>query len=99
MAVDSKSGILAGHARLCAARTLNLEKVPVIVLDHLTDTQKRAYILADNQLTLNAGWDDTLLAEELARLQDEGFSLDIAGFDDDALAALLAEHTSPSDPD
>ena len=54
--VDGQSGILAGHARLCAARSLNFEKVPVIVLDHFTDIQKRAYILADNQLALNAGF-------------------------------------------
>lgn len=67
--VDSEAGILAGHARLCAARSLNLETVPVIVLDHFTDIQKRAYILANNQLALNARWDDNLLAEELARLK------------------------------
>src|ERR1700686_1487116 len=79
--VDGKSGILAGHARLCAARSLNLEKVPVIVLDHFTNIQKRAYILADNQLALNAGWDDTLLAQQLTRLREEGFSLETTGFD------------------
>jgi ParB-like chromosome segregation protein Spo0J len=78
--VDSESGILAGHARLCAARSLNLEKVPVIVHDHLTDIQKRAYILADNQIALNADWDDTLLAAELARLKEEGFPLETTGF-------------------
>jgi DNA modification methylase len=97
--VDGKSGILAGHARLCAARSLNFEKVPVIVLDHFTDIQKRAYILADNQLALNAGWDDSLLAEQLARLREEGFLLETVGFDDEALAALLGEHTPPPDPD
>jgi DNA modification methylase len=96
--VDTESGILAGHARLCAARSLNLEKVPVIVLDHLTDIQKRAYILADNQIALNAGWDDSLLAAELTRLKEEGFPLEITGFDDEALAALLGEDTRP-DPD
>src|SRR5436309_10172470 len=77
--VDSQAGILAGHARLCAARVLQLEKVPVIVLDHLTDIQKRAYILADNQLALSAGWDDALLAQELARLEGEGFDLEVIG--------------------
>lgn len=71
--VDQNAGILAGHARLCAARSLNLEAVPVIVLDSLTEVQKRAYIIADNQLALNAGWDDALLAEELARLEADGF--------------------------
>jgi DNA modification methylase len=97
--VDSESGILAGHARLCAARSEGLKTVPVIVLDHFTDIQKRAYILADNQLALNAGWDDTLLAEQLVRLEEEGFPLETIGFDDEALTALLGEHTSASDPD
>src|SRR5450631_1415531 len=62
--VDTMAGIIAGHGRLLAARKLKLAEVPVIVLDHLTEAQKRAYILADNQLALNAGWDDTLLAAE-----------------------------------
>src|SRR3982074_3344705 len=64
--VDSKAGILAGHGRLLAARKLGLDQVPVIVLDHLGETQKRAYILADNQLALNADWDEELLRLELA---------------------------------
>src|SRR5258708_29070575 len=59
--VDTNAGIIAGHGRLLAARKLRLKEVPVIVLDHLTETQKRAYILADNQLALNAGWDDEIL--------------------------------------
>src|SRR5258707_4106338 len=88
--VDSKAGIIAGHGRLLAARKLQLTEVPVIVLDHLTDAQKRAYILADNQLALNAGWDDTLLAAELAALQQEDFDLDLIGFEDAELARLLA---------
>src|SRR5450631_4767828 len=96
--VDTKAGIIAGHGRLLAARKLQLAEVPVIVLDHLTEAQKRAYILADNQLALNAGWDDTLLAAELARLKEEGFPLETTGFDDEALAALLGEHNRP-DPD
>ena len=67
--VDSKAGILAGHGRLLAARKLGLTEVPIIVLDHLSDSQKRAYILADNQLAFNAGWDEELLRLELAALQ------------------------------
>jgi ParB-like chromosome segregation protein Spo0J len=66
--VDSKAGIIAGHGRLLAARQLGLEEVPVIVLDHLTESQKRAYIIADNQLALNAGWDEDTLRVELAAL-------------------------------
>jgi DNA modification methylase len=98
--VDTAAGILAGHARLLAALALELELVPVIVLDHLTDTEKRAYILADNQLALNAGWDDTLLAEEIAALERDGFETKTLGFSDEDLAALLAEHLSTdADPD
>src|SRR5450631_700840 len=88
--VDTKAGIIAGHGRLLAARKLQLAEVPVIVLDHLTEAQKRAYILADNQLALNAGWDDTLLAAELAALQQEDFDLSLIGFEDAELARLLA---------
>src|SRR5712691_6739539 len=88
--VDSNAGIIAGHGRLLAARKLQLTEVPVIVLDHLTDAQKRAYIIADNQLALNAGWDETLLAAELAALQQEDFGVSLIGFDDEELARLLA---------
>src|ERR1700733_7279062 len=88
--VDTKAGILAGHGRLLAARKLQLRQVPVIVLDHLTELQKRAYILADNQLALNAGWDDDLLRIELATLQDEDFDINLVGFDDAEVARLLA---------
>jgi ParB-like chromosome segregation protein Spo0J len=88
--VDTKAGVIAGHGRLLAARKLQLAEIPVIVLDHLTEAQKRAYILADNQLALNAGWDDTLLAAELAALQKEDFNLDLIGFEDAELTRLLA---------
>jgi DNA modification methylase len=88
--VDTKRGILAGHGRLLAARKLQLAEVPVIVLDHLTDAQKRAYIIADNQLALNAGWDETLLAAELAALQQEDVDVSLLGFEDEELARLLA---------
>src|ERR1700676_4739810 len=84
--VDTKDGIIAGHGRLLAARKLQLTEVPVIVLDHLTEAQKRAYILADNQLALNAGWDDTLLAAELAALRQENFDVSLIGFEDAELA-------------
>src|SRR5580765_6292908 len=73
--VDTKAGIIAGHGRLLAARKLQLTEVPVIVLDHLTEAQKRAYILADNALALSAGWDDDLLRAELLALQDENFDV------------------------
>ena len=88
--VDTKGGIIAGHGRLLAARKLQLQEVPVIVLDHLTEAQKRAYIIADNQLALNAGWDEELLRAELAALQDEDFNVRLIGFEDEELARLLA---------
>ena len=89
--VDTKAGIIAGHGRLLAARKLGLKEVPVIVLDHLTEAQKRAYIIADNQLALNAGWNDELLRIELAALQAEDFDVSLIGFADEELARLLAD--------
>jgi DNA modification methylase len=88
--VDTKAGIIAGHGRLLAAQKLGLEEVPVIVLDHLSEAQKRAYIIADNQLALNAGWDEDLLRAELAALQAEDFDVNLLGFEDEELARLLA---------
>jgi DNA modification methylase len=89
--VDTKAGIIAGHGRLLAARKLQLTEVPVIVLDHLSEAQKRAYIIADNQLALNAGWDETVLQAELAALQEEDFNIRLIGFEDEELARLLAQ--------
>lgn len=82
--------IIAGHGRLLAARKLSMTEVPVIVLLGLTEAQRRALVIADNQLALNAGWSDELLRAELAALQDEHFPLDLIGFDDVELARLLA---------
>jgi ParB-like chromosome segregation protein Spo0J len=88
--VDENAGILAGHGRLLAARKLGLAEVPVIRFEHLSEAQKRAYVLADNQIALQAGWDDALLAEELAWLRDERFDLDLVGFEASELERLLA---------
>jgi len=82
--------IVAGHGRLAAAQKLGLESVPVVVLDHLTPTQRRALIIADNRIAENAGWDDAMLRIELQSLQEDGFNLDITGFDPDALAEIMA---------
>jgi DNA modification methylase len=87
--VDSNAGIIAGHGRLLAAHKLGLTEVPVVVLDHLTEAQKRAYIIADNKLALNAGWDENLLRLELNALADEGFDIDVIGFSDDELEEIL----------
>ncbi len=82
--------IVAGHGRLAAAQKLGLEVVPVVVLDHLSPTQRRALVIADNRIAENAGWDDAMLRVELAALADENFDLAITGFDADALAELMA---------
>ena len=87
--VDGERGLIAGHGRLLAARKLGLATVPVIELAHLSPTQKRAYILADNRLAENAGWDKELLALELADLKLSEFDLDLLGFSDDELDELL----------
>ena len=87
--VGSDDGIVAGHGRLAAARQLGLAEVPVVVLGHLTPEQKRAYVLADNKLALNAGWDEALLRDELLDLRTDGISWDLMGWGDDEIASLL----------
>src|ERR1700722_8391770 len=93
--VDTQAGIIAGHGRLLAARKLGLREVPIIVLDHLTDAQKRAYVIADNKLAENAGWDEDLLRIEIEALQDENFDVNLLGFEDVELAQLLAAQDAP----
>lgn len=97
--VDSNAGIIAGHGRLLAARKLNLAEVPVVVLDHLSETQRRAYIIADNKLALNAGWDEKVLAAELHDLEADGMDLALVGFSDDELEDLLAGDERQEAPD
>lgn len=86
--VSADGVIIAGHARLAAARKLGLDEVPVIVLDHLSETQRRALVLADNRLALSAGWDEEMLRVELESLEEEGFDLDLVGFSDEELEQL-----------
>jgi DNA modification methylase len=88
--VGADGVIIAGHARLLAARKLRLREVPVIVLDHLSETQRRALVLADNRLALSAGWDEEMLRVELESLKEESFDLDIVGFTAEELEAILA---------
>ena len=83
--------IIAGHARLLAARKLRMTEVPVLVLGHLTETQRRALVLADNRLALNAGWDEEMLKVELESLREDGFDLDIVGFTDEEIEDLLRD--------
>ncbi len=95
--VSGDGDIMAGHGRLAAAQKLALDVVPVVVLDHLTPTQRRAYILADNALAQAAGWDEELLASELADLSAAGFDLALTGFSDDELAGLLSDIEDTAD--
>jgi len=87
--VDSQGLIVAGHGRVLAARKLKLEKVPVVVIDHLTEPEKRAYAIADNKITLNAGWDEELLRVELEALKGDGFELETLGFSEQEFSDLL----------
>ena len=89
--VDGKNGIIAGHGRLLAARKLGHKEVPTIELSELTDAQKRAYIIADNKLALNAGWDDEVLKLEIQQLNDLNFDLTLLGFDEIELAKMFDE--------
>ena len=97
--VDGDNGIIAGHGRLAAAHKLGLTEVPVIELAHLSPTQKRAYVISDNRLALDAGWDDAMLALELAELSEAGFDLALTGFEDAEIEALLADDLGDGDGD
>jgi len=92
---DGTNGIIAGHGRVLAARKLGMTEVPIIELSHLTEAQKRAYIIADNKLALNAGWDDEMLALELTELEELGFDLELTGFSLDEIADLIPEEIPP----
>jgi DNA modification methylase len=97
---DEEGMIIAGHGRVLAARKLGLKEIPVMVATGWTDAQKKAYVLADNQLALNAGWDMDLLKVEVQELDGLDFDLDLIGFDDKTLAALLNDPTEgETDPD
>ena len=93
--VDEADGIIAGHGRVMAARKLGMDQVPVIVLSGLTEAQKRAYIIADNKLALNAGWDEEMLRAELADLRESGFDVNLTGFDPDEIAELDGTEDPP----
>lgn len=89
--IDGTNSIIAGHGRLMAARKLKMDEVPTIELDHLTDTQRKALVIADNKLALNADWDTQILSLELSELQDIGFDLDILGFSAEDIKTFTAE--------
>ena len=89
--VDGENGIIAGHGRLAAARKLGMTEIPVIELSHLSPTQKKALVIADNKLALNAGWDNAMLAVEFEELKLDGYDLQLTGFGEEEIAALQPE--------
>ena len=89
--IDEDDGIIAGHGRLMAAQKLGLDEVPTITLEGLTEAQRKAYVIADNQLAMNADWDLDALKVEVERLTELDFDIDLLGFDDDMLAGLMEE--------
>lgn len=99
--IDDEGSIIAGHGRVMAARKLGLSEVPVLIASGWTDAQKRAYVIADNKLALNAGWDQDMLALELGELGDLDFDLGLTGFTDEEIPALIPEELTEglTDPD
>ena len=89
--VDGENGIIAGHGRVLAARKLGMEEVPCIELAGLSDAQRRAYVIADNKLALNAGWDEDLLRLEIDALMSFGVTTDLLGFDEAEIAKLMRD--------
>jgi len=89
--IDSDNGIIAGHGRVMAAQKLGLKEVPVLQIGHLSDTQKRAYIIADNRLALDAGWDEEMLRVEFDFLGNDGFNLELTGFEIKEISSIFDE--------
>lgn len=92
--IDNENGIIAGHGRVMAAQKLGLKEVPCIRLSHLTETQRKAYVIADNKLALNSGWDEQMLGLELADLRELDFDLGLLGFD----AVSIESFLNPPEP-
>ena len=92
--IDEAGSIIAGHGRILASRKINLEQVPTITLTGLSAAQRKAYVIADNKLALNAGWDFEMLAAEIDGLNDLGFDLDLLGFSQDELNDLIGNPNS-----
>jgi ParB-like chromosome segregation protein Spo0J len=97
--IDGENGIIAGHGRLKAAMLLDMEEVPVIELSHLSETQKKAYIIADNKLAMNAGWDMELLKLEISELEDKDFNIELLGFDPSELQLDEPDYSVLDDED
>ena len=97
--IDREYNVLAGHGRIAAAKEEGITEVPCVFVEHLTEAQKKAYILADNRMSLDAGWDEDLLAVEMEALQDMGFDLELTGFDEKEIADLFADEKDTEDDD
>lgn len=97
--VDRDLTIIAGHGRVMAAKAEGIKKVPCVFVDHLTEAQKKAYILADNRMALDAGWDEELLRVELQELEGLNFDLGLTGFDEKELADFFAEDKAEVEDD
>lgn len=98
--VDGEAGIIAGHGRLLAAQKVGMVEVPVIELTHMTEAQKRAYVIADNRLALDAGWDDALLKAELEAIQEMEYDLALTGFTEPELSGIMLDKEyGETDPD
>ena len=97
--IDGENGIIAGHGRVLAARKLAMDEVPCVELSGLSDTQRQAYIIADNKLALNAGWDDEILSVGLSELHAEEFDMALLGFDADELSAAMNLDSLPGTPE
>lgn len=97
--VDGHNGIVSGHGRIMAAQKLKMTTVPIVEAAHLTEDQKRAYILADNRLALDAGWDNDLLRVELSALDESGFGTDLTGFGEDEMNKIFAHDTYSQKPE
>lgn len=97
--IDRDYGVIAGHGRILAAKEENIKEVPCVFADHLTEAQKKAYIIADNRMAMDAGWDEELLRVEIEALQSEAFDLSLTGFDEKELSDLFKDDTDVEDDD
>lgn len=97
--IDGQGGIIAGHGRIMAAQKLKMDEVPTITLSDLSEAQKKAYIIADNKLALNSGWDADILKVEMERLGELGFDLSLTGFDDIELGNMFLDGEDLTEPD
>ena len=97
--IDRDFGVIAGHGRILAAKEEGITEVPCVLADHLTEAQKKAYIIADNRMAMDAGWDEELLRVEIEALQADAFDLSLTGFDEKELSDLFKDDTDVQEDD